>query len=352
MSPTRDSAGARLLAVDTEDPEPRALQEAVGVLRRGGLVAFPTETVYGLGANALDESAVGRLFVAKGRPAYNPVIVHVPDVASARTLAREWPAPAERLAAAFWPGPLTLVVPKAAVVPDVVTAGLGCVALRVPAHPVALALLRTAAIPLAAPSANSSGELSPTTAAHVLKGLGSRVDLILDAGPTTIGIESTVIDLCGPHPTLLRPGLLSEPEIEAVVGPLGVTGEGGPAPEGDTGEAPRRSPGMLARHYAPRAAVMLAESAEALGRALEDSRRRGERIGAVLRRLPESEPAFDHVIRLPDDPAGYAHGLYSALHALDELGCGRVVVEQLPDDPGWAGVRDRLGRAAHPRPAG
>src|SRR5919202_2722131 len=215
------------LPVDPEHPEPEPIARAAAVLKQGGLVAFPTETVYGLGANALDAAAVARIFAAKGRPAYNPLITHVADVAGARRLARHWPESAERLAAAFWPGPLTVVVPKRPEVPDAVTAGLDSVAVRVPAHPVALALLREAALPVAAPSANRSTQLSPTTARHVEQALGDRVDLILDGGPTRVGIESTVVDLTGDVPVLLRPGLLAARDLEPVVGALGAPGARG-----------------------------------------------------------------------------------------------------------------------------
>ncbi|MGH7647660.1 MAG: L-threonylcarbamoyladenylate synthase, partial [Gemmatimonadaceae bacterium] len=187
----------RYLTVDPEQPDADIVRRAGDVLRGGGLVAFPTETVYGLGANALDASAVARIFSAKGRPTYDPLIVHVMNVSGARAVAREWPDTAERLAAVFWPGPLTVVVPKQPFVPDIVTAGLDTVAVRVPSHPVARAILEAAAVPIAAPSANRFTEVSPTRAEHVARTLGDRVDLIIDGGPTTVGIESTVVDVSG-----------------------------------------------------------------------------------------------------------------------------------------------------------
>ncbi|HEX5520066.1 MAG TPA: L-threonylcarbamoyladenylate synthase, partial [Longimicrobiaceae bacterium] len=226
------------ITVDPSAPAAAALARAAAVLRRGGLVAFPTETVYGLGANALDADAVRRIFAAKGRPSYNPLIAHVAGAAAARELVTAWPDAAEQLAAAFWPGPLTLVLPKRAIVPDVVTAGLDTVAVRVPAHPVAHALLAAAGLPVAAPSANRFTQLSPTTAAHVERALGDRVDLILDGGPTTVGIESTVIDLSGERPVLLRPGSIALDALERIVGPL-------ERPAASAAEAPRPSPGML-----------------------------------------------------------------------------------------------------------
>jgi len=319
--------------------EPGALEHAADILRRGGLVAFPTETVYGLGAHALDAAAVRRIFEAKGRPAYNPVIVHVADTAAARMLAREWPAAADRLAAAFWPGPLTLVVPKRATVPDVVTAGRPAVALRVPAHPVALSLLRIAGIPVAAPSANRSGEVSPTLAAHVAASLADRVDLILDAGPTEVGLESTVVDLTGDQPTLLRPGTLDVRAIERHVGILRAPGT---SPRADT---PRPAPGMLDRHYAPRATLLVAHTMEQAQMMLRQAPI-GQPAGALLHSWPDL-PAT-HVQRLPTDSLGYARELYAALHALDDLGCSLVIAEAVPAGTAWDGVRDRLTRAATP----
>jgi L-threonylcarbamoyladenylate synthase len=252
-----------VVTIDPCSPDQSVIARAADILRRGGLVAFPTETVYGLGANALDIEAVERIYAAKGRPAYNPLIVHVSDEGAARALVHEWPERASRVARALWPGPVTIVLPKKELVPDVVTAGLDSVALRVPAHPVALALLRTAGVPLAAPSANRSTELSPTRAQHVERSLGSRVDLILDAGPTQLGIESTVLDLRGEHPAILRPGLVGAAELEPLVGALHL-------PNAGRDEAPRPSPGMLDRHYAPRARLRLFDAAAA-ARALDEA---------------------------------------------------------------------------------
>lgn len=323
------------LAVDPRSPDPAAIRRAAAVLRRGGLVAFPTETVYGLGASALDPAAVARIFAAKGRPSYNPLIVHVADADAARALAAEWSAAAERLAERFWPGPLTLVVPRRAEVPDAVTAGLGSVALRVPAHPVAHALLREAAIPVAAPSANRSTEVSPTTAAHVERSLGGRVELILDGGPTPVGIESTVVSLAGRLPTLLRPGTVSIEELRDAVGEV-VLPAAGPG-----GAAARPSPGMLDRHYAPRAEVRLLGAGDAAPPGAEGGRT------AVLLIRGAAHPAGE-VVRMPADAREYAARLYATLHRLDDEGFERILVELPPDTPEWAGVRDRLRRAAHP----
>jgi L-threonylcarbamoyladenylate synthase len=327
-----------LLRVDPRRPDPGALVPAAETLRRGGLVAFPTETVYGLGAHALDPAAVARIYAAKGRPGYNPLIVHAADAEAARALAGAWPAEAQALADAFWPGPLTLVLPKNDRVPDAVTAGLPSVALRVPAHPVAHALLRAAGIPVAAPSANRSTEVSPTTAQHVVRSLGERVDVIVDGGPCPVGIESTVLSLAGPVPTLLRPGTISVDDLRPVVGDVALPST---APEAT---AARPSPGMMDRHYAPRAELRLfagewPDAAVALDGPTAVLLMQANAPGADL--LPAAD-----VIRMPDDPAEYAARLYGLLHELDDRGYRRIWVQQPPDAPAWAGVRDRLRRAA------
>lgn len=332
------------LRVDPQNPEEEAIHRAADAIRGGGLVAFPTETVYGLGANALDDAAVARIYAAKGRPSHNPLIAHVPDAAGARGLVTRWPEAADRLAAAFWPGPLTLVLPRSQRVPERVSAGLGTVAVRVPAHPVALALLHAAGVPIVAPSANRSTAVSPTRAEHVERGLGARVDLILDAGPCRVGIESTVVDLSGDRPVLLRPGGLAAEELEPYLGELE---RAGPV----TGTRGRSSPGMLPRHYAPRAAIHLFRPSEA-GDALALARRaagEGRAVGAIV--LERPSPPVDsgdlqHVVRMPPDAAGYARELYAALHHLDALGCDLILVEDVPTTPEWAAVRDRLRRAA------
>ena len=330
----------RIISVDSDAPDVSAIADAAEILRHGGLVAFPTETVYGLGANALDASAVARIFAAKGRPSYNPLIVHIPNEAGARELVSDWPDSASRLARAFWPGPLTLVLPKQSAIPDIVTAGLDSVALRVPAHPVALALLRATRLPLAAPSANRSMALSPTTAQHVARSLGDRVDLILDGGPTTVGIESTVVDLRGAHPSILRPGLLGAREIEPIIGALALPNE-------VVGDAARPAPGMLDRHYAPSAQLRLfvASEASSIEREAAALAARGARVATlVLDASLTAGPA--QAIRMPADPARYAQRLYATLHDLDEAGYDVVFVERVPDNDAWAGVRDRLERAS------
>jgi len=329
----------RVIQIDAEALE-AAVREAAEVLRGGGLVAFPTETVYGLGAHALDPAAVERIYRAKGRPAYNPLIVHVATVDAARALSSAWPEAADRLAERFWPGPLTLVVPKAGSVPEAVSAGLETVGLRIPAHPVAQALLAAAGIPVAAPSANRSAHVSPTTAEHVRRSLGGAVDLVLDAGPTPVGIESTVLSLASPVPTVLRPGTISVDALRAVLGEVRVGGgEAG-------GDAARPSPGMLDRHYAPAAEVRLFDPGAREAALAKASWAAGEdrRIG-VIAFAPAAAPAT-HVVEMPADARAYAARLYAALHEIDAAGCEVVWIEQVPDAPAWAGVRDRLKRAA------
>lgn len=352
-----------VVVVDPHHPDPEVLAEAAARLRRGDLVAFPTETVYGLGANALDADAVARIYAAKGRPAWNPVIAHVASIAEARSLARHWPASAEALAAAFWPGPLTLVVPRASNVPDVVTAGLDAVGLRVPDHPVALALLRAARVPVAAPSANRFTHISPTTAAHVVRSLGERAPLVLDGGTCRVGIESTVVDCTGDDVVILRPGMLGRESLQEVLNPLGVMVRHAAARhvEHDIAQLQHadtpRAPGMADRHYAPRADVWLfeAEQREEVGAALEaraaasGSSHGANGVVALLRTGPWRHPSPVSMQQqfLPDDPARYAAGLYAALHEADMQDTALILLEAPPaDDPAWDAVRDRVRRAA------
>jgi L-threonylcarbamoyladenylate synthase len=333
-----------IITVDANHPDPAAIERAAEVLRAGGLVAFPTETVYGLGAHALDPDAVGRIYAAKGRPAYNPIIVHVADRAQVASVARAWNDAAERLAQEFWPGPLTMVLPRRAEVPDAVTAGLDTVGVRVPSHPVAHALLIAAGIPIAAPSANRSMAISPTTGAHVAKSLGSAVDLILDAGPSTVGIESTVIDLSRTPPVLLRPGSISVPDLETVIGPIAdATHAATVASSTGDDTTPRPSPGMLDRHYSPRAMLVL-EDAENVARRAATARHTGQRVGALV--MQSDVGVADIALRLPANAAGFAAGIYGALHELDDAGVDLIIVERPPDSAEWLGVRDRLERAA------
>lgn len=334
----------RLYTVDPASPDPEIIADAAARLRVGELVAFPTETVYGLGANALDAQAVARIYEAKGRPSYNPIIVHVPHTEAARRVVTHWPEAAAQLAAAFWPGPLTMVLPKSPDIPDSVSAGLPLIGVRVPAHPVALALLRAARVPVAAPSANKSNQLSPTSAAHVARGLAD-VDLtILDGGPCAVGIESTVIDLSTDVPTVLRPGGLSVAALELVLGSRVQRAVATPV-----GDAPRRSPGALDRHYAPRATMRMVPSGDgvALATMIDALRAEGAIIGVVAYSDYDLPFREDVVVRmLPSRAEPYASVLFAALHELDGVGVSAIVVESVPELPIWDAVRDRLKRAA------
>ena len=305
--------------------DPAALDEAARLLQGGQVVAFPTETVYGLGAAALDGDAVARIFAAKERPADNPVIVHVADVAAARDVVGEFPRLAEE-ASRLWPGALTLVLRRGSRVPDIVTAGGPTVGVRVPAHPVALALLRRFGGPIAAPSANRSGRPSPTLARHVLADLAGRIELILDGGATEVGLESTVVDMTREVPLLLRRGGVTIERLREVLGRVDCL-------EGQDPEAVARSPGLRHRHYAPRARVVVVGEGE------------GEadgRTGLITRRAVSGE--FVRV--LPATAEGFAHGLFAALRELDELGLERIVVEGIAEVGLGAAIMDRLRRAA------
>jgi len=299
-----------------------SIKEAAQILRDGGLVAFPTETVYGLGANALDASAVAKIYEIKGRPETSPLIVHASSIAMARSLVSEWPREAEELAQRWWPGPLTLVLPKSPRIPGIVTAGLPTVGVRIPSHPVALELIEAAGLPLAAPSANRFKELSPTTAAHVRAAFGDTIP-VLDGGPTRVGIESTVVSIADGKITLLRPGMIALGEIEQAVAPA-VSNEGGAHP----------SPGMAARHYSPRTPLMIVNIPS------EMPDRRGAYVWWNTSGLTARS------VRMPDDPVAYARRLYSVLHDLDQENWPWIAVEAPPEIPGWAAISDRLKRAA------
>ena len=310
------------------------IQRAVATLKAGGLVAFPTETVYGLGADASNPHAVLRIFAAKGRPADHPLIVHLTSVEALPRWARQVAPPAYTLAERFWPGPLTLILKRAAGVIDEVTGGQDTVGLRVPSHPMAQALLQAFGGGIAAPSANRFGRISPTTAQHVRDELGVRVDLILDGGPCDVGIESTIVDLSSGAPVLLRPGRISPEEIETLLG-MAVRRGGAGAP---------RASGTLAAHYAPRLPLLLV-SAEDFDEVVSEQGRL--RSVAVLAHHPKPAPApVTHWQLAPTDPLAYAHDLYAALRTLDESGCDLILVEAPPETAAWAAVRDRLQRAA------
>lgn len=326
------------------------LQEGGAILRRGGLVAFPTETVYGLGANALDGQAVAKIFAAKGRPADNPLIVHVADRQSVSGLVREITGEAEKLMDAFWPGPLTIILPVGEAVPAQVTAGLDTVAVRMPNHPVALGLLRAAAVPVAAPSANTSGRPSPTTAHHVWQDLGERVDLIIDGGPCGVGVESTVVDLTGAMPLVLRPGGVTPEDLGKVLGAVAVD-QGLPSGAPDVDRP--RSPGMKYTHYAPRAPLILfegkaSETADGIMELARDYRTRGCRVGILAYADSRDFSALGEVVQAGrrDKPETVAAALYAVLRRFDEMAVDVILAEGVAEQGIGLAVMNRLRKAA------
>ncbi|KFN49348.1 L-threonylcarbamoyladenylate synthase [Arenimonas composti] len=301
---------------------------AVAALRRGEAIGLPTETVYGLAADAAQPDAVRRIFALKGRPADHPLIVHIAGADQIDAWACHVPDAARALAAAFWPGPLTLILARAATVADVVTGGQDSVGLRAPAHPLAQRLLRAFGGGVAAPSANRFGRISPTRAAHVRSEFGDAVPVVLDGGDCAVGIESTIVDLSGDTPRILRPGVISRAQVEAVIGPVAV---------GAAASSPRAS-GTLAAHYAPRTPLRLLPRAELVA-ALPAT---ADALVLALDALPVGSEGLS----LPADPAAYAHGLYAALRELDARGAAMLLVERPPAGEAWRAVHDRLGRAA------
>ena len=330
-------------------PDDDVLRPAASALREGGLVVFPTETVYGLGANALDPQAVHRIFVTKGRPPANPLILHVPSTAAARALAAHWPENAQAVADHMWPGPITLVVHRARSVPDIVTAGGPTVALRCPAHPIALRLIELAGVPVAAPSANLSGSVSPTRVEHLDPQIRSACAFVVDAGPCEYGLESTVLDITVEPPMVLRPGAVTRDEIAEIVGTLG-TIETEPPPN------ELRSPGTHGKHYAPRARVILVEKPDpavlVASYARADASEDGpppDRKAAFVTHDAEAarmtEAAIATVV-MPSEPRAYGRRLYAVLQELDSDRTDVIIVHLPPDTAYWEAVRDRLRRAA------
>jgi L-threonylcarbamoyladenylate synthase len=343
------------LSVDPAHLETAEAQEAIGraarILRAGGLVALPTETVYGLGANALDARAVGRIFAAKQRPAWDPVIVHIAGESMLEGLVKEVPEAARKLMAAFWPGPLTLLLPRTAAVPDAVTAGRPLVGVRMPAHPVALELIRRAGVPVAAPSANTFGHISPTTAAHVLADLDGRIDAVLDAGPAEHGVESTVLDPGQSPMVVYRPGAVTGAQIRLVAGAVEIFRSNTPLEDMPREALP--SPGVGLRHYAPRARLVLVEaSLPELGLRLAEAAALspGDRLGVML---PSEVAAPARAAAVYpwgrwSEPAEMACNLYAGLRALDAEGCSVILCPVPPAEGIGAAIRDRLRKAAHP----
>jgi len=315
--------------------DPRAIDRAAHLLREGRLVAFPTETVYGLGADAASPEAVRRIFRAKGRPANHPVIVHLASAEDVPRWARDVGADADKLARRFWPGPLTLILPRATHVSDVVTGGQDTVGLRVPSHPVAAALLRAFGGGIAAPSANRFGHVSATTATHVLQDLADAVALVLDGGECEVGIESTIVALCGGPAVLLRPGRIGIDSLAATLGYV---------PDTRTSGAPR-APGTLESHYAPRTPAWLVPP-DALRAECERLMERDEVVGVLARTVQHAED-FDGVwMTAPSDSVGYAHALYANLRSLDAANVDVILIERVPEDSDWLAIHDRLTRAA------
>lgn len=333
-----------------------AIDQAARILKAGGTVALPTETVYGLGANALDPAAIARIFSAKQRPAWDPVIVHVASAEMLEGLVAELPETARKLIAAFWPGPLTLLLPRSAAVPDAVTAGRPLVGVRMPAHPVALALIRAAGVPVAAPSANTFGHTSPTTADHVLTDLDGRIDAILDAGPADHGVESTVLDPCRNPMMIYRPGAVTAEQIRAVAGEVELFRSSAPLIDGSLEAPPAAlpSPGVGLRHYAPSARVILIDAPlESLAAELTAAAKRfpHQRIGVMLPEdLSIQEAATVYRWGRWSAPEQLARNLYDGLRTLDSRGCS-VILCPLPAAGGiGAAIRDRLTKAASETP--
>jgi L-threonylcarbamoyladenylate synthase len=314
-----------------------AVARAVELLRAGEVVALPTETVYGLAANALDAKAVARIYEVKGRPAHNPVIVHVASVDMAKRCTVEWPAMAEKLAKAFWPGPLTMVLSRAKNIPDIVTAGGETVGVRWPSHPFIQAVIRACDFPLAAPSANLSNQVSPTNAEHVAKQL--KIPLIVDGGQAQVGIESTVIDLTVNPPRLLRPGMIYEQALMAVT-PLAVGHQG-------TSEV-LKSPGLLTKHYAPKATLVILNWRDEadLKAQLAAMKPEAARRHVIAHTHIPSHTGFSSVSVIPHDAEAFARALYAELHRCDELGAELIIVEAPPETSEWRAISDRLKRAS------
>jgi len=337
-----------VIQVDRDRPHPSDIARAADCLRRGGLVAFPTETVYGLGVHALDAEAVQKLFYAKGRPANDPLIVHVAEFAGIAPLVTAMPDAAATLAARFWPGPLTLVLPRSRAVPPAVTAGLDTVAVRIPAHPVAQALLTAARIPIAAPSANLFSRPSPTRAAHVLEDLNGRIDMVVDAGATDVGVESTVLDLTVSPPLVLRPGAITLEALESVLPVVRIASP--------SDHAAMRSPGLLPKHYAPRAAMTLFQgdpgaARNAMALLARDAIAAGQRVGVLATagdaRALEGLQVVIAELGPDEDAEGAAAKLYAALRELDTAQVDVILARDAPGDEGlWRALGDRLRRAS------
>jgi L-threonylcarbamoyladenylate synthase len=338
---------SEILSIESAALFDEAIGRAAALLRSGQLVALPTETVYGLAANAWDAQAVRRIYEVKGRPPENPIIVHVAGLEMARRCVSTWPALADKLAAAFWPGPLTLVLPRSTEIPQIVTAGGETVGVRWPSHPFIQAVIRACGFPLAAPSANRANELSPTNPRHVQKSLGEKVPLIIDGGQSQVGIESSVLDLVSSPPRLLRPGMIHAESLLAVIGE-------GSLETGAGSSHTLRSPGLLPRHYSPRARLVVLSWPDEAGLAARVSafNLAREKIHVVAHTQIPLREKFGRVAVIPHDAEAYARALYAELHQCDEAGAELIIAEAVPTGGDWSGIADRLGRASHPNISG
>jgi L-threonylcarbamoyladenylate synthase len=330
-----------VLNIETTAHFETAASESVRLLKQGQLVALPTETVYGLAANAFNPAAVQSIYKVKGRPPQNPIIIHISSLAMARACLAAWPSSAEILARQFWPGPLTLVLPKSTLIPDIVTAGGQTVGVRFPLHPFTRRVIELCDFPLAAPSANPANQVSPTAAHHVLQSLGGKIPLIVDAGPTSVGIESTVLDLSGELPVVLRPGMISARQIAAALDAkvsIATSSEPGPL----------KSPGQLHKHYSPRARLLVTawNNDSELARIAQATVTPAKQIHVITHEhIPHSNP-FARIAIIPHDAEAYARAIYAELHRSDELGAALILVELPPSGEEWDGIRDRLLRAS------
>jgi L-threonylcarbamoyladenylate synthase len=328
-----------VMKVSPKAPQKRLILTAAEALRRGGLVAFPTETVYGLGADAFDTDAVKQIFVAKGRPLDNPIIIHIASVADLKALTSDVPEVAGRLVQRFWPGPLTLILRKSPDVPSDVTGGLDTVAVRMPQNKIALALIKALGHPIAAPSANLSGRPSGTAAAHVLQDFAGKIDMILDGGPVAVGVESTVLDLSRRPPAILRPGAITQEDLEPFLGRV-VMGRGA--------DDKKRSPGTRYRHYSPRARVTLVEPGDetAIARLLDQHAKAKRKVAVVARHFTASGKARPVVRIMPQELDDYARQIFAVLRELDELAVDEIIVEKTEEEGIGVAIMDRLKRAA------
>jgi L-threonylcarbamoyladenylate synthase len=332
---------AEILSTHTPELFQKAARRAVELLRRGEVVALPTETVYGLAANALDENAVAKIFQIKGRPANNPIIVHITGIEMAKRCVKKFPERAEKLSEAFWPGPLTLVLPRAEIIPEIVTAGGPTVGVRWPSHPFIQAVIRECDFPLAAPSANLSNCISPTNSEHVRQQLGGKIPLIVDGGQSQVGIESIVLDLTVSPPRILRPGMIHAESLAAVCGEVQNS-------KFKIQNSVLRSPGLLKKHYSPKAKLLILswrDDAD-LKFQIQNSKFKIEDCFVIAHtQIPFGEP-FADVSVMPHDAEAFARAIYAELHRCDETDANLIVVEALPDSPEWSGIADRLRRAA------